>query len=123
MNNSTSKSNSSAVWSLLALSLLPIAASVQASCLADSPEIGDIGPGSELVCRQLEGRFASAELTVMGRTIRSPTEVTVHTSVNGTPVPIDYELVEYTWWPTITGQGILGIADAPRPEVGLFMRQ
>jgi hypothetical protein len=120
MNNGITKSNSNRVWKMLILSLLTIAASAKATCLIDSPEIGDTGPGSELVCRQLEGRFASAHLAVLDRTIRSPTEVTVHTSVNGKPVPIQHELIGYTWRPTITGQGI---ADAPRPEAGLSMRQ
>jgi hypothetical protein len=120
MNNSTSKPNSNVVCSLLALSLLPIAASVQASCLPDSPELGDIGPGSELVCRQLEDRFASAELTVLDRTIRSPTEVTVVASVNGTPLQIRYEFIGYSWQPMNLEQGI---AAGPQPRAGLSMRE
>jgi hypothetical protein len=120
MNNCTAKSNSAAVWNVLVLSLLPIAASVQASCITDSPEIGDIGPGSDLVCRQLEGRFASADLAVLDRTIRSLTEVTVHASVNGTLVQMQYELIGHSWRSTLTGQGI---ADAPRPAVALSMRK
>jgi len=105
---------------MLVLSLLPIAASVQASCITDSPEIGDIGPGPELVCRQLERRFASADLAVLDRSIRSPTDVTVLVSVNGTPVPIHYELIGYTWRPSSSEQGT---ADAPRPQAGLSMRE
>jgi hypothetical protein len=100
--------------------LLPIATSVQAACISDSPEIGDIGPGSDLVCRQLEDRFTSADLVVLDRTIRSPTEVTVLASVNGAPVQLQYQLIGYTWQPTRNG---LGIADAPRPQAGVSMRE
>jgi hypothetical protein len=120
MNNSTMQSNRNAFRNMLVLSLLPIAASVQATCVTDSPEIGDIGPGSELVCRQLEDRFASADLAVLDRTIRSPTDVTVLVSVDGTPVPMHYELIGYTWRVNGTEQGI---ADGLRPEAGLSMRE
>jgi hypothetical protein len=120
MNNRTTQSNSNAVRNMLILSLLPIAASVQATCVTDSPEIGDIGPGSELVCRQLEDRFTSDALMVLDRTIRSPTEVTVLVSVNGAPVEMQYELIGYTWQATGTE---LGIADAPRAQAGLSMRE
>jgi hypothetical protein len=120
MNSSITKSNSNAVWNIFILSLLPIAASVQASCITDSPEIGDIGPGSELVCRQLERRFATADLAVLDRTIRSPTDVTVLASVNDAPVQIHYELIGLTWRPNRIEQGI---ADAQRPGAGLSMRE
>ena len=43
MYNSITNSNSNGVWNMLVLSLLPIAASVQANCVTDSPELGDIG--------------------------------------------------------------------------------
>ena len=120
MNNSITKSNSNAVWNMLVLSLLPIAAGVQATCITDSPEIGDIGPGSELVCRQLEDRFATADLAVLDRTIRSPTDVTVVVSVDGTPVNMHYGLIGYTWQLNGTEHSI---ADGPRPQAGLSMRE
>jgi len=120
MNNSITKSNSNAVWNMLVLSLLPIAAGVQAACITDSPEIGDIGPGSELVCRQLEGRFARADLAVLDRTIRSPTDVSVLASVDGTPVRMDYELIGYTWQMNTVEEGV---ADAPRPQAELSVRE
>jgi hypothetical protein len=118
MNNSITKSNSNAVCNMLVLSLLPIAASVQATCINDAPEIGDIGPGSELVCRQLEGRFASADLVVLDRTIRSPADVTVRVSVDGTPVRMHYELIGYTWQLNGTEHSI---ADGPPPQQTLTM--
>ena len=120
MNNSTMQSNRNAFRNMLVLSLLPIAASVQATCVTDSPEIGDIGPGSELVCRQLEDRFASADLAVLDRTIRSPTDVTVLASVDGTPVKMHYELIGYTWQVNGAEQGI---ADGLQPQAGLSMRE
>ena len=120
MNNSTTKSNSNAVWNMLVLSLLPIAASVQATCITDSPEIGDVGPGSELVCRQLAGRFVSGDLAVMDRTIRSPTDVTVVVSVDGAPVQMHYELIGYTWQLNGTEHSI---ADGLQPQAGLSMRE
>jgi hypothetical protein len=120
MNNSTTKSNSPAIWNMLILSLLPITAGAQVTCITDAPEIGDIGPGSELVCRQLEGRFATADLAVLDRTIRSPTDVAVVVSVDGTPVRMHYELIGYTWRLNTAEQGA---ADAPRPQAGLSMRE
>lgn len=120
MNNSITKSNGNTVWNLLVLSLLPIAASVQATCVTDTPEIGDIGPGSELVCRQLEGRFASADLAVLDRSIRSPTDVTLVVSVDGTPVKMHYGLIGYTWQLNGTEPSI---ADWPLSQEGLSMRE
>lgn len=118
MSKSTTKSASKAVWNLLLLSLLPLATSVPAACITNPPEIGDIGPDSELVCRQLGGRFASADLAILDRTVHSPNDVTVDASVHGMPVQIRYELIGYSWRPTLMGQGIAG---ALRPEVGLSM--
>jgi hypothetical protein len=86
---------------MLILSMLPVAASAQATCMSDAPEIGDIGPSSEVVCRQLESHFAGAKLAVQGRAIHSPTEVSVLTSVDGTPVRMGYELTGYTWRLTV----------------------
>jgi len=120
MYNSITNSNSNGVWNMLVLSLLPIAASVQANCVTDSPELGDIGPGSELVCRQLEGRFATGDLAVLDRTIRSPTDVTVVVSVDGTPVQMHYELIGYTWQLNGTEHSI---ADGLRPRAGLSLRE
>ena len=80
---------------MLILLMLPVAVSAQAACVNDAPEIGDTGPSSEVVCDQLEGRFAGAVLAVEGRSIHSPTEVSVHTSVDGTPVRMRYELGEH----------------------------
>jgi len=81
----------------LILALLSIAVGANANCTTDAPEIGDIGPGSELVCNRLTQRFPSAALAVEGRTIHSPTEVRVTASVDGRPIVMDYRLAGFTW--------------------------
>ncbi len=82
---------------LIVLTLLPITIGANANCLTDAPEIGDIGPGSDLVCNALESRYPGVALAVEGRAIRSPTEVTVTASVDGRPVALHYQLNGYTW--------------------------
>ena len=82
---------------MLILSMLPVAVSAQATCVPDAPEIGDIGPSSEVVCGQLDRRFSGTKSVVEGRAIHSPTEVSVRASVDGTPVRMGYELTGYTW--------------------------
>lgn len=54
-----------------------------AMCTPDPPEIGDIGPVSELVYRDLEQRFPESITAVENRTIRSPERVEVLVSVDG----------------------------------------
>ncbi|MCG6897845.1 MAG: hypothetical protein LJE60_12170 [Thiocapsa sp.] len=76
---------------------LATASAAQAACRADPPEIGDIGPDSELVCRGLEQRFPNAELAVEGRSIHTPTEVTVRVSVDGEERPLRFSLAGFTW--------------------------
>jgi hypothetical protein len=101
---------------MLILSMLPVAVGAQATCLTDGPEIGDIGPGSEVVCGQLEDRFAGADLAVEGRSIHSPTEVSVAASVDGKPVSLRYELSGFTWRLDETGERL---TDVPVAQVGL----
>ncbi len=102
------------------LLMLPVAVSAQAACVTDAPEIGDTGPSSEVVCDQLEGRFAGAVLVVEGRSIHSPTEVSVHTSVDGTPVHMCYKLTGYTWHLNTAENST---ANAPIPRAGLSMHE
>ena len=105
---------------MLILSMLPVAVSAQAACVTDAPEIGDIGPSSEVVCDQLEGRFDGAVLVVEGRSIHSPTEVSVHASVDGTPVRMRYELTGYTWHLDAAENST---SNAPIPRAGLSMHE
>ena len=105
---------------MLILSMLPVAVGAQATCVTDAPEIGDIGPSSEVVCGQLEGRFAGADLAVEGRSIDSPTEVSVLTSVDGTPMRMHYALTGYTWRLTAAE---ISTVEARHPRAGLSMRE
>ena len=82
---------------ILTLTLLPFTLTASANCGTDAPELGDIGPSSELVCKALESRYPGAAMTVDGRAIHSPTEVSVMASVDGQPVSLNYELSGYTW--------------------------
>ena len=97
----------------LILTLLPVALSANAACLTDPPEIGDIGPGSELVCQELTQRFPGATLAVEGRSIHSPTDVKVSASVDGRPILLAYRLAGFTWSTDCTG----GVEDAA-PQSG-----
>lgn len=88
---------------MLILALLPVAVGASASCVTDPPEIGDIGPDSEIVCRELARRFPGAGLEVVGRSIHSPTDVSVMASVDGRPVMLDYRLAGLAWGVAKTG--------------------
>jgi hypothetical protein len=70
-----------------------------AMCTPDPPEIGDIGPVSELVCRDLEKRFPDWITAVENRTIRSPERVEILVSVDGKSMVLGYELEGFVWEP------------------------
>lgn len=101
---------------LLVLAILPVSVSATATCMTDQPEIGDIGPDSELVCKELALRFPDAALAVEGRAIHSPTTVSVVASVDGKPVSLRYGLSGYSWRLDETDARI---TDAPVAQVGL----
>jgi hypothetical protein len=82
---------------MLILAMLPVALGANARCVTDSPEIGDIGPDSALVCKVLAQHFPSATLAVEGRSIHSPTQVTVAASVDGRPILLSYTLTGFSW--------------------------
>ena len=90
----------------LVLAILPVAFGTHAACVPDPPEIGDIGPSAELVCTQLERQFPGATLAVDGRSIHSPTDVSVAASVNGKPIKLHYELLGFSWRPHKAGDRI-----------------
>ncbi len=115
-NTNTATNN---IRRILILSMLPVSVSAQATCVPDAPEMGDIGPGSELVCRELEGRFPGAVLKVDGRTIYSPEAVAVVGAVDGRAVSLRYELSGYTWKRVETGVGSITV---PAPRIGLQTR-
>ena len=82
---------------MLILAIFPLSLGANASCVTDPPEMGDIGPGSGLVCQELAQRFPGAALAVEGRSIHSPTEVRVTASVDGRPILLDYRLAGIEW--------------------------
>lgn len=96
---------------ILALPL--VATGAHASCVTDQAEMGDIGPSSELVCQELEQRFAGAALAVEGRLIHSPTEVTVTASADGQPILLGYRLTGFTWHVHDIGAGALNAGVQP----------
>jgi hypothetical protein len=82
-----------------------------ATCQPDTAELGDIGPGSELVCNWLEQRFPGAALVIADRRIHTGTSVTVVASVDGSPIDIGYRLVGFHWVPDDPGLPIAGSPD------------
>ena len=104
----------------LTLAILPLAFAAHATCLNDPPEIGDIGPSSQIVCTELARMFPGAALKVVGRSIHSPTEVAVAASVNGRPIALRYKLSRYTWR---LERSAGRIAAVPVPEVGMSTRK
>lgn len=68
-----------------------------ALCTPDAPEMGDIGPSSEVVCRTLEQHFPDATTVVENREILSPSSVAVRISVDGEPTILAYELSRFAW--------------------------
>ena len=90
--------------------MLPLALSVSSishgACWLDSPEIGDIGPGSQLVCNMLESRFPHSDIAILDRTIHSHNSVSVIVAVDGQPESLDYQLTGADWKliaPTLAG--------------------
>lgn len=103
----------------LVLSTLLFAFDTNAGCVIDAPEIGDLGPSSELVCRELERRVPGSILAVEGRNIHSPEKVSVLVLVNGEPVTLRYELVGAAWR---TAEGDAGYTEKNMAPDGLSMR-
>jgi hypothetical protein len=87
----------------LPLVMLTIPPGATGACRTDQPEIGDIGPDSELVCKELVSRFPRADLAVTGRVIRSAKEVSVGARVDGRPLALHYVLSGYRWQLASTG--------------------
>ena len=76
-----------------------------AMCIPDPPEIGDIGPDAELVCRDLEQSFPESIKAVENRTIRSPEKVEILVSVDGKSMVLGYELAGFVWKPSSSQEG------------------
>lgn len=85
-----------------------------AICTPDPPEIGDIGPISELVCRDLEKRYPDSILVVENRAIRSPERVEILVSIDGQPSVLGYELAGFVWKPTSSEEGVAAVETGRR---------
>jgi len=68
-----------------------------AACLADSPEIGDIGPGSQLVCSVLVSRFPDSDITILDRKIESHNVISVIIAVDDQSNSLEYKLKGADW--------------------------
>jgi hypothetical protein len=91
---------------LLMASPLLLSTGAGAVCTPDAPEIGDIGPDSTLVCRELERRFPDALSAVEDRTIRAADVVAVKVSVDGRPMVLQYSLTGFDWTLTAAEDGL-----------------
>lgn len=79
-----------------------VASVSHAACLPDASEIGDAGPGSELVCDMLEAKFPQLEIAIVDRKIHSGSDVTLELVIGNRPETIDFELVGARWQPVET---------------------
>ena len=68
-----------------------------AACLPDSPELGDVGPDSQLVCTRLGARFPQTNIVVVDRKIHSPNSVSVIVTVDGQSESLEYKLIGADW--------------------------
>ena len=67
------------------------------ACLPDAPEIGDVGPGSELVCDMLESRIPDSNIAILDRKINSPNTVSVIVMLDGQSKTLEYKLKGADW--------------------------
>lgn len=82
---------------LFLFALAPLAVGAEACCVPDAPEIGDIGPASTVVCRDLDRLYPGAAAAVTGRTIKSGSEVAVMVTVDGERLSLPYRLNGFDW--------------------------
>jgi hypothetical protein len=68
-----------------------------AACLPDSPEIGDSGPSSEMVCEMLETKHPGNQFEIIDRVIRAQDSVKVIVMVGDKPASMEYKLVGADW--------------------------
>ena len=67
------------------------------TCLPDSPEIGDIGPSSELVCDLLESQVPDTNVAIIDRKIHSSNSVSVMALLDGQSRTLEYKLKGADW--------------------------
>lgn len=75
-----------------------LAPAVYGGCQVDSPELGDIGPESLLVCKMLEHQHPySGSIKVLGREPYSRNRVRVFIEVDNRQASLLYDLVRANW--------------------------
>lgn len=99
--------------------VLVLSFDAHANCLLDAPEIGDIGPDSGVVCRELEPRFPGSTIAIENRSIHSPESISVLVSVNAKPMAMRYELSGAAWR---LSEGVGATVQEARPEKDVSMR-
>ena len=77
--------------------ILTMSSASYSACQLDSPEIGDIGPGSELVCDMLETRSQNSSITILDRMPKSNRAVSILVDVDGQKQSLNYRLVGANW--------------------------
>jgi hypothetical protein len=83
--------------SVSVLASFAIAATAQAACQADAPEIGDIGPDGESVCDALVREFPAAEIQLYNRKFLASNHVIIAAKIDDKPYSIDYRVDNNTW--------------------------
>jgi len=68
-----------------------------AACISVPPEIGDIGPDSQLICTRLEAGFPQKNIVVIDRKIHSPNSISVSVTVEGQSESLGYKLIGADW--------------------------
>ncbi|MEJ2613025.1 MAG: hypothetical protein P8179_23965 [Candidatus Thiodiazotropha sp.] len=79
--------------------VLTLAANAHATCVPDTLEIGDSGPGSFQVCQVLGDHYPDANINILNRTIQAADKVSILVSVNGQMQWIAYQLAGPDWVP------------------------
>jgi hypothetical protein len=68
-----------------------------AACLIDEPEMGDVGPASELVCESLAGFSRVGEVKIIDRDILAPDRVSIRVETLGRQIVLGYKLIGMEW--------------------------
>lgn len=83
---------------IMVLVALLLSSAVYGGCQIDSPELGDIGPDSRLVCDMLEHQHPySRDIKVLDRELHSRNRVRVLIAVDNRQASLLYHLVGANW--------------------------
>ncbi|MCU7802894.1 MAG: hypothetical protein KZQ96_06820 [Candidatus Thiodiazotropha sp. (ex Lucinoma borealis)] len=82
---------------MFTLSLLMCSPHIQAVCLVDTLELGDIGPASQLVCDSIASFYPGKQIEIIDREISSQRDVTILLSIEKQHHTLSYQLVGADW--------------------------